>query len=104
MVGMVVETYTTGDQFFASLQLTAPDCLLLDFRMPEMDGLDVLAHLRQRRIAMITIVMTAHEEGGAREACMEAGAFAYLLKPVDGDHLIDVIRNAVGSPPSRVPG
>lgn len=94
---MVVDTYEAANPFFASLALTNPDCLLLDFQMPEMTGLDVLKYLNRQRIRIHTIVITGHDQPGIREACLKAGGIAYLLKPVDPQQLIDMIVNASAS-------
>jgi FixJ family two-component response regulator len=96
---MVADAYATGSQFLDSLALRIPNCLLLDLQMPEMSGLDVLRYLGQRRICIPTIVITAFEETGSREACMKAGAVAYLLKPFHADLLVETIVNICGKPP-----
>ena len=104
MAGMVVDTYATASLLFNSLALRIPNCLLLDFQMPEMSGLDVLRYLDQRQICIPTIVITGFEENGSRETCMKAGAVAYLLKPLDADLLVETIVNICGKPPrERVP-
>jgi len=97
--GMIVQTYATGDQLFDSFYLKCPDCLLLDFQMPGMSGLDVLMNLNRRQIRIPAIVMTAHDAPGSRSACLKAGATAYLLKPIDADRLIQTIRTACETPP-----
>ena len=95
--GMVVDTYEEGRQFFASLALKIPHCLILDFQMPGLNGLDVLRHLGQRSIRIPAIIVTAHDTKGIREDCLSAGAIAFLCKPVDANHLIQTIRRS-GSP------
>jgi FixJ family two-component response regulator len=94
--GMVVEIYPDSSQFFASLALKKPDCLLLDFQMPGLNGLDILNHLGQRSIHIPTVIMTAHDATGTREACINGGAVTYLLKPLDPDNLIQIIWDLKG--------
>jgi FixJ family two-component response regulator len=96
--GMVARTYATSGELFESIALKCPDCLLLDLQMPEMSGLDVLKCLNQRHIRIPTIVITGHDEKYSREACMNAGAVAYVLKPLDADILIETIENICGKP------
>ena len=89
--GMTADAYDTSDKLFESVALKCPDCLLLDFRMPGMNGLDVLKHLGQRLIRIPTIIMTSYDEAGLRSACLNAGAIAYLNKPLDTEQLIQII-------------
>jgi FixJ family two-component response regulator len=96
---MVVDTYATGSLFLDSLAQGIPNCLLLDFQMPGMSGLDVLRYLGQRHICIPSIVITGFDENGSREACMKAGALAYLLKPLEADLLVEKIVKICGKPP-----
>ena len=89
--GMTVDVCATSDLLFESVALKYPDCLLLDFQMPGMSGLDVLRYLGQRYIRIPTIIMTAHDEPNVRSACLKAGANAYLNKPLDGEDVLQRI-------------
>ena len=91
MAGMAVDAYGTSDELFASLTMKLPDCLVLDFQMPGMNGLEVLQDLCRRQIHVPTIIMTAHNTAGLRSACLNAGALAYLNKPLDPEQLIQII-------------
>ncbi len=97
-----MDTYGTAGLFLNSLVLKIPDCLLLDFEMPSMNGLDVLKYLNQLRVRISTIVITGEDETASREACLKAGAVAYLRKPLDAEQLIDAIVNVSVSPPSHI--
>jgi FixJ family two-component response regulator len=99
---LAVDTYGTAGLFLDSLVLKIPDCLLLDFEMPSMNGLDVLKYLNQLRVRISTIVITGEDETASREACLKAGAVAYLRKPLDAEQLIDAIVNVSVSPPSHI--
>ena len=90
---MMVDTYEAASHFFDSLSRITPNCLLLDFQMPEMSGLDVLKYLERQHIHISTIVITGHDAAGSREASLKSGAVAYLLKPLDAEQLIDTIVN-----------
>ena len=94
--GMIARAYATSDELFESVALECPDCLVLDLQMPDMSGLDVLKYLNQRQIRIPTIVITGHDVKNSREACMNAGAVAYLLKPLDVELLVDTIENICG--------
>ena len=95
--GMVPRAYATGTELLESVALKCPDCLLLDLQMEAMSGLDVLTYLNQRLIRLPAIVITGKNEEASREACMNAGAVAYLLKPLDAGQLIEEIRKHCGS-------
>jgi CheY-like chemotaxis protein len=92
---MLVSLHATGDELFATLALEHPDCLILDFQMPKMSGLDVLNRLRQSGVRIPTIILTAHIEAESREACLNAGAIACLHKPVNADALLQAIKQAL---------
>jgi len=94
---MVVDIYPDSSQFFASLVLKSPDCLLLDLQMPGLNGLGVLNHLSQRSIHIPTIIITGHDAKGTREDCLNAGAIAYVRKPLDADYLIQMIWDVSGA-------
>jgi FixJ family two-component response regulator len=93
--GMAVSPYATGEQLFAALGLEHPECLILDFQMPRISGLDVLNRLRQSDVRIPTIILTAHQEAACREACLNAGAVACLHKPVNADALLQAVERAL---------
>ena len=85
------KTYGSAQEFLAGLPGGLPDCLILDLQMPEMGGLELLQHLTRHAIQIPTIVITAHGDFGVRERCESAGAFAFLLKPVQDTSLFAAI-------------
>jgi FixJ family two-component response regulator len=87
----VTRTYESARAFIDSLRHDTPVCLVVDLQMPEMTGLDLQLQLLSDGIKIPTIVITAHDEGSARQRCEAAGALAYLLKPVQGATLIAAI-------------
>ena len=90
--GMVVVSYDAGDQFFEALAHEIPHLLILDFEMPGMNGLEILKYLGQRQFRIPTIVLTGHDEMGLRSDCLNAGAIAYLNKPLNPEYLIQTIK------------
>lgn len=101
--GMVAHPHATSDQLFEAIAGQRPDCLLLDLQMPGMSGLDVLKYLGQRQIRIPTIIITGHDEVASRSACLDAGAVAYLSKPLDADQLIQTIEKVFGGKISGPP-
>jgi FixJ family two-component response regulator len=87
-------TYYSAQEFLDSLQNCVPTCLIVDLQMPEMTGLDLQNHLKRNGVRIPTIIITAHDEFGTRQLCAAAGAYAYLLKPLQGPTLIAAINAA----------
>lgn len=86
--------YETGPAALAGLQAAVPDLVLLDVSLPGMDGLQVLARLRQdeRLKALPVVALTAHAMAGDRERFLQAGFNDYVAKPiVDENVLLDAI-------------
>jgi FixJ family two-component response regulator len=92
-----VRTYTSARDFLTVLPDGRPECLIVDLQMPEMTGLELQRHLTRAGIQIPTIVITAHNEAGARERCESAGAAAFLSKPFQDTSLLDAIADARGS-------
>lgn len=89
--GYDVDTYPSGVAFLDKLQNARPGCILLDVRMPEMDGLEVQQELHARGIALPVIVLTGHGDVSLAVKAMKAGAVDFLEKPMESRALIDAI-------------
>ena len=84
----VVGAASTGQEGLQKAQELSPDVILLDMRMPDMDGLQVLGKLREQGVSVpITILTTSAEERDLVE-CLRAGAQGYLLKDMDPEELV----------------
>jgi FixJ family two-component response regulator len=92
-----VRTYTSARDFLTALPEGLPECLIVDLQMPEMTGLELQRHLTRSGVQIPTIVITAHNEAGARERCESAGAAAFLSKPLQDTSLLAAIDDARGS-------
>jgi FixJ family two-component response regulator len=84
--------FSCGEDFLDSLDRLVPICMLLDLYMPGFDGLQVLAAMQAQGLDIPTIVITGNPRREMRELCMEAGAAAYLLKPLDRELVLSTIR------------
>ena len=71
-----------------------PEVMILDLKMPGIDGIEVLRKVKQTRPEIEVIILTGHGSEGDRETCMSLGAFAYLQKPVDIDVLTETLKKA----------
>src|SRR4030043_384607 len=71
-----------------------PDVMILDLKMPGIDGIEVLKRVKQTNPRIEVIILTGHGSEADKELCMQLGAFAYLEKPVDVNLLSETIRKA----------
>jgi FixJ family two-component response regulator len=90
-----VESFSSGREFLDSLRGGHPDCVVLDFQMPELSGLEVLKVMRLKGLDLPVIIITAHDEPMVRTNCLAAGAAAYLSKPIDEAVLRRAIVDAI---------
>ncbi len=90
-----VMVFDSGQTFLDSLRTVVPDCVVLDFQMPELTGSDVQRALRKAQIEVPVIVMTGHDQPSLREQCIADGAAAYFAKPLRRDDLIAAIDLAI---------
>ena len=93
-VGLTVETFESGAEFFKSLETSLPDCVVLDLHMPHMDGFDVQTHLARKCAELPVIIVTGHDFPEARERAMTSGASAFIRKQVHDSTLLDAISAA----------
>lgn len=94
LAGHHAHTAQSGPKALEMAEALHPDLIVLDLMMPDMDGLSVLAELQARpQIADVpVVVLSAGSEMDAAERALEAGAKAYLLKPISIHTLTEVIR------------
>ena len=93
--GYEAAAYPSGDEFLDSLEAIHPDCLILDLRMPDRDGFEVLAGLAELESDFPVIVLTSYPSSDVRRRAMEAGVSAFLEKPVDRSVLLGAIELAL---------
>jgi FixJ family two-component response regulator len=89
--GFEVCAYASADELINDDNLPASGCLIVHYHMPTMNGLDVIAKVRERRDAMPALLMTGRPNAGIRERASAAGV-AIVEKPFRGSELIDCIR------------
>ncbi len=93
--GYAVRAHESARTFLDMIQQDACRCLVTDVRMPGMSGLDLLAKMKERRVSMPVIVITAHGDVPLAVAAMKQGAINFFEKPFDGDALLDSVRAAL---------
>ena len=89
--GYVVKTYASGVELLKEGRALPPGCILLDVRMPEMDGIEVQKALKEAGILLPVIVMTGHGDVNVAVQAMKAGAVDFIEKPFEKAVLLSAI-------------
>jgi two-component system response regulator FixJ len=92
--GYLVKTYDSGVAFLEAAKEVAPGCILLDVRMPGMDGLEVQQALKERNVLLPVVVMTGHGDVSVAVQAMKAGAVDFIEKPFEKAVLLSAIEQA----------
>ena len=86
-----------GEEALESLQDDEPDVMLLDLKMPGMDGMEVLRKIKKAYPGVQVVMLTGHGTDRDEEQAKRLGAYAYLQKPVELERLSQVLREAFES-------
>jgi DNA-binding NtrC family response regulator len=89
LAGMVADD---GEMALEMVAAAKPDLILLDVKMPGLDGMEVLKRVREVDLNLPVVMITAFAEVPASVAAMKAGAYDYLAKPFDHGEVIRVVR------------
>jgi len=90
-IGFSVDEFFSAEDFLKSGRPHVFDCLILDVRMPGLDGLELQRRLVAANISVPIVFITAHYSEDQRRTAMEAGAVAFLRKPFTEQELLDAI-------------
>lgn len=93
--GYLVKTYASGVELLALGKAVLPGCILLDVRMPDMDGLEVQAALKELGVLLPVIVMTGHGDVNVAVQAMKAGAVDFIEKPFEKSVLLGAIEEGL---------
>ena len=85
----------SGEAALQSLENEVPDVMVLDLRMPGIDGLEVLKNVKQHYPEVEVVILTGHGSDKDREEAERLGAFDYLEKPINIETLVTTIRKAL---------
>jgi FixJ family two-component response regulator len=94
--GMTARTFPTAEAFLAENHAVPTSCLVLDFRLPGLNGLQLQEALNRKGYPIAIIFITGHGDVPTSVRAMKAGAVDFLQKPFTGHDLLDTIRRAVG--------
>jgi len=94
-LGWRAETFVSAQEFLAHPKVSTPSCLILDVRLPGLDGLALQNQIAADRTAMPIIFITGYGDVPMTVTAMKAGAAEFLTKPFDDDILVSALQNAI---------
>lgn len=94
--GIATEAFETADRFLDEMTSDRPGCILLDIRMPGMDGLTALRELQTRECPLPVIMVTAHGDVPVAIEAMKSGAFDFVEKPINTRQVLASVEQAIG--------
>jgi FixJ family two-component response regulator len=92
--GLIAEKFSDPIAFLARLKHARCRVAVLDVWMPQLNGLEVQARLRQESPGTRIIFITGREDPSVRQTALDAGAFAFLTKPFDDENFVRLVREA----------
>ncbi len=95
--GLSVRLYEDGDHLLADGDLPSNACLVVDYQMPSMDGVDLVRRLRGRQVDLPAILITAKAAPGLGERALRSGFQQVLEKPLEDGPLLEGIRGALAT-------
>ena len=93
--GWRVELHQSAEDFLAAVSLDGPGCVLMDMRMPGMNGLECMHELKRRAIDLPTIMVTGHADVELAVQAMKIGACDFLEKPVVVAQVLEIVQGAI---------
>ncbi len=93
--GYRVEEAASGSQALTKVGERAPDAIVLDIKMPEMDGLELLKALRERGYEMPVLMISGHADVATAVEATRRGAFDFFEKPLQRERVLLSLRNAI---------
>jgi FixJ family two-component response regulator len=94
--GMTARTFRTAEAFLAEDRAVPASCLVLDVRLPGLNGLQLQEALNRKGYPIAIVFITGHGDVPTSVRAMKAGAVDFLQKPFTGPELLDAVRRAVG--------
>jgi two-component system response regulator FixJ len=93
--GMQMQTFDSVEAFLAAGDASAPTCIVSDVRLPGLSGLDLQLELKRKGWTVPLILITGHGDIAMAVTAIKRGAFDFIEKPYDADHLIASIEKAL---------
>lgn len=97
--GWEPKAFASAEAFLANPTDDGPACLVLDLKMPTMDGVALQRELSRKGIALPVIIVTAYSDEPLARRAVERGAAAVISKPFHADELIETIKKTLSASP-----
>jgi FixJ family two-component response regulator len=94
-IGLAAQAFSSAEQFLRSPELSRTGCLVVDFDMPNMNGLDLHKNVSLLGKDIPTVLITAYPSDEVRVRALQAGIICYLPKPFDESDLLSCIQTAL---------
>jgi FixJ family two-component response regulator len=94
-VGLLAKAFLSGEEFLRSPELSRTGCLVVDYDMPKMNGLDLHNNLSRLGKEIPTVLITAYPSDDIRARALQAGVICFLPKPFDESDLLNCIQAAL---------
>ena len=94
-VGLETQTYAAAREFLATSISDRPGCIVIDVRLPDMNGLDVQAQLTEMGVRLPVVMMTGHGDIPMSVRAMKRGAVDFLPKPFHDQDMLDAVMAAI---------
>lgn len=96
LAGYEVHAFVGGREFLSSTERERADCVVLDVRMPGIDGLEVQRRLTGSRAGRALVFISGHDDPAARSEALASGARAFFSKPFDEEGFLSAVADTVG--------
>jgi FixJ family two-component response regulator len=93
--GFAVDTFPSASEFLKHTPIDAPSCLILDLKLPEIDGLQLQQLMRNAHVDIPIIFVSGYGDVSSTASAMRFGAVDFLEKPVEDSRLLDAVERAV---------
>ena len=99
--GYKAEGYCSAEEFLESGGLQKSSCVITDVEMRQMSGLGLLHHIQSTASSLPVVIITGKSSEKSESFYLERGAVGFFRKPIDGDALVDLLREVCKDPPSN---
>jgi FixJ family two-component response regulator len=102
-VGLATRTYEAAGDFLSASRADKPGCIVIDIRLPDMNGLEFQAQLTQMGVRLPVVMMTGYGDIPMSVRAMKLGAVDFLPKPFQDQHMLDAVLAAIERDRQRRP-
>lgn len=94
---LTVKEFKRGEEFLQQFTHSAPGCVVLDVRMPDINGMELFARMKEAGETIPVIIVTGHADVAMAVRAMKAGAFDFVEKPYNDALMLELIQNAINT-------